>query len=72
MNELQLKADRLRARLDAIEQPHLEQVDGLRELLALQAAQQRRKTWGDILGEAAYRRWSALSDLHGQLEWSRS
>jgi hypothetical protein len=72
MNERQLSAERLRARLAAIEQPHLEWIDGLRELLAVQDSRQRRKTWKDILDEAEYNRWAVLSDLYEQIEQSMS
>jgi hypothetical protein len=72
MNERQLSAARLRARLDAIEQPHLEKIDGLRELLELQDPLGRRKTWSDVLDENTYREWLSLSDLYEQTEWGMS
>ena len=72
MNEREVAAVRLRARLDAIERPHLEQMDGLRELLELQDPLRRRNTWRDILDEQTYREWLSLSDLYEQMERSLS
>ncbi len=72
MNERQLWARRLRVRLDEIEQPHLDTVDGLRELLALQDLSGRRKIWRDVLDEKTYRKWLSLSDVYTQIEWSMS
>ena len=70
MSERQSWANQLRAALDEIERPYFQQIDGLRELLALQNSRGRRKTWRGLLGETTYSRWSLLSGLYGQIEWS--
>ena len=70
MNQLQMMAARLRARLTALEQPHLERTDGLRELLELQGPEGRRETWRGLLDKHTYRIWSDLSGLLRQVEWS--
>ena len=70
--ERQLWAKRLRAKLDAIERPDLEKMDGLRELLTLQDPSERRNTWKTLLVETAYKEWSSLSDLYDQTERSMS
>jgi hypothetical protein len=72
MNQLRLMSARIRARLDEIERPYIEGMEGLRELLELQDPQGRRKIWRDVLEERTYRRWLALSEIHEQVEWSAS
>ena len=58
---------RLRTALDAIERPHLDRIDGLRELLALRCPSEHWKVWKDALDAAEYERWWRLSDLYDQV-----
>jgi len=66
--EIQLSATRLRAALDVIERPYLENIEGLRELLALQPLLGRRETWKTLLDKTTYKKWVALSDLYDRLK----
>ena len=70
MNQRELAAERLRAALEAIEQPYLEWYEGLRDLLAMKDFQGRQEIWRILLDEKTYWRWLTWSGLLGQVEWS--
>jgi hypothetical protein len=55
-------SQRLRAAL-AIEQPHFEKMEGLRELFALSSPSARRDIMKMRLDEHTYNKWCSFSDL---------
>lgn len=56
-------SQRLRAALDAIEQPLFDKMEGLRELFALSSPSARRDIMKMQLDEPNYNKWCSFSDL---------